>query len=223
MLVRKKSNYLMIGIISVLVIVWLLYSFLFYQTYDEAKIFATEGAQSIIQILEILNYRGEQLKPYFIVFFTLTSLSFLFITYLFLFIKKNNLKTYSLIFTSLFVVIILGINIANKLFLFLFVLIAMSLLVILSITLTVKHLYMGTDVYEKGDVIRTKGPFESEKEAQKYVAKELKDLEKQIKSERLYLESSIYSEDSSGYYVELYLEDIRINGESNEENEENFN
>lgn len=214
MLKNKYSNYILLVFSSLLVASWLLYSFSFNQVYEEAKYFATEGAQPIVQILEILNYRGEELKPYFILFFTLTSLSFLLIIYLRLFTNKKKLKPYPLVLLSLILLIFIIINSMNKFTFFLLLLIGVSLLLMVSITLTVKHLYNNIDSYEDGDIIQVKGPFKTENEANIYAQSELTRLKKQIKIENLCLKSLVYLENPSSYYVDIYFEATSDNKEN---------
>ncbi len=208
MLKNKYSNYILLIFISLLIAFWLLYSFSFNQTYEEAKYFATEGAQPIVQILEILNYRGETLKPYFILFFTLVSLSFLLMIYSSLFFQKKNIPVYLLFILSIILLSFIGINVVNKLALFLLLLIGISLLVMVSITLTVRHLYINVDSYEDGDILQTRGPFKTEEEANTSVKKEVTRLNKRMKINQFQLISSVYSEDQENYYADIYLEAI---------------
>ena len=87
---KKKMMPLLIGVGVGLVLFWSIYSFFFYQVYQEAAVFATEGAQPIVQILEILNYRADVLLPFFIIFFMLVSTSLFYIMYLFLILKQTT-------------------------------------------------------------------------------------------------------------------------------------
>lgn len=220
MITKKHYNYFIVATLSMFLLVWTLYSFLFYQSYNEAKVFATEGAQSVVQILEILNYRGEEFKIYFISFFILTSLSFIYLNYLFLFVKKNELEIYSLIVVNLVVLIFIVINIINKFFIFLLILIGMALLIILAITLTVNYLYMEKIIYEDGDVIKIEGPFKDGNEARFYAEKELINLKKDVNLENFYLYYVIYSDDSKKFYADFYIEEIKIDRKDDAINEE---
>lgn len=208
MIKNKYSNYILLIFTSLLLTSWILYSFSFDKSYEEAKYFATEGAQPIIQILEILNYRGDILKPYFILFFTLISLSFLLMIYLFLFLQKKKINSYPLIILSFILLSFIGFNVVNKLSLFLLLLVSVSLLVMISITLTVRYLSINLDNYEDGDILQTMGPFKTREEAKIYSEKEIIHIHKHIKMNHLYVNYYIYSENQENYYSDIYVETI---------------
>lgn len=219
MIKNKFSSQVILIFICLLTAGWILYSLSFNETYEEIKIFATEGAQPIIQILEILNYRGEEIKNYFILFFVLTSLSFLLLIYSFLFIKKKRLSMFPIVIAALLLLATLIFNSVNKLAIVWLLLIGISLLVMASITLTVKYLYMSTDSYENGDILQTGGPFEDRNMADIYVSLELDKIKSKIDLKDLEVLSHIYSEEPNGYYVDIYLEDVNeSNGVSNNDN-----
>lgn len=205
-MIKKKTTYFMIIAISFLLVSWSIYSYFFSQRYDEVKTFATEGAQPIIKILEILNYRTEELTPYFIIFFSLISLSFLLLIYVYLFTSKYQLSPFYSLFLSALIFIFIVKNIWNTLFLFFLILLSVSLLIMVSISLTVKYLYADNDVYEEGDVLQTDGPFNMELEAIEYQNTVITLLNKKNKNQELYINSAIYLEDDNQYYVDFYFE-----------------
>lgn len=217
----KKISHFMIGSGLILLVCWGVYSYFFYQIYQEAAVFATDGAQRIIQILEILNYRGPQLLPYFILFFTLVSLSLLYLMYQFLFYEKNRINSPFLgVMSTLLTLFIVG-NLFNRLGLFLIALFLVALLIMISIGLTVNYLYLKQTNYEVGEVIRKAGPFKKLSDAQNFMTREMKRLEKSLISEELSINSVIYLEVTKGHYVEIFVEDdlptIKAKGESSEE------
>lgn len=208
MIKRNHLNYFMIVITSVLILFWGVYTYFFQLTYSDAKDFATEGAQPIVQILEILNFRATELLPYFIVFFSLTSLSLLYLLYLFLFITKYNLNVFPLICLSILFFIVIGINFINKLSIVFLLLSGVSILLMVSITLTVKYLYVDKVTYEEGEIIRVKGPFETEAKANQYAEIELEKFKEEFKNIDLYAKASVWLEDTGKYFVDIYIEKI---------------
>ena len=204
---KKKMMPLLIGVGVGLVLFWSIYSFFFYQVYQEAAVFATEGAQPIVQILEILNYRADVLLPFFIIFFMLVSTSLFYIMYLFLILKQTTSNYIPLVVVSLIIFLFIGFNVINKLGLFLGLLVVIAILIMTSIALTVKHLYIEKTDYEAGDIVRKKGPFDKLSEAHLYEEREIKKMNKLSWTEGLVINSIIYLEENKGHYVEIFLED----------------
>lgn len=185
----------------ILIILWIFYSFMFRVFYEEAVIFSTVGAQPLVKILEIIEYRGNELLPYLASFFTLTSLTFLYCLYFFK-SDKNNRRSVLLI-GIIFTGIILF-NLINQLALLLIMLVFLALLIMYSLTITVNYLYVEDIKYESGDILHTEGPFETKIEAEDY---SLVMLEKQQSYfDKLLLKSDIYQNEKEKYYVDIYLE-----------------
>ncbi|MFW3653583.1 hypothetical protein [Vagococcus fluvialis] len=211
---KRKNISRWISTFSVIsLLAWFFFSIRFFYVYQEASVFATEGAQPIIKILEILNYRGEELLSFFISFFILVSLSFLFLIYLFLYIKKYNLKNSLLIITGIFITFFITINLINELFLFLLVLIVVSFLIMVSIGITVKYLYVEEDDYEER-LNSFSGPFKTLSKAEKYAEQKVNKIKKKSNQ---HIVCKIDSEIGEGYYVNIYIEETD-NGR-NENNE----
>lgn len=216
---KKTKNKNLILSMLVFVFAWLSYSFSFFNIYQEAAVFATEGAQPIVQILEILNYRGEELKPMLIIFFTLVSLSLLFEIYLFLYTKKNKLSKISVVTFGLIFLLLLGINLVNKLFPFLMLLISVSILIMISIAITVNYLYIDKyDEQESNNLIN--GPFKSLSKAENYASKKVSKLRKKNDSLGLHVTSIIDLELDEGYYVTICIEEMNIRGNDYGKNNE---
>lgn len=204
---KKTIMPLLIGAGIGLILFWSIYSFFFYQVYQEAEIFATEGAQPIVQILEILNYRVDVLLPFFIIFFLLVSTSLFYIMYLFLLLKQTTRNYIPLVILSLIIFLFIGFNVINKLNLFFCLLVVISVLIMTSIVLTVKHLYIEKTDYEAGDILCKQGPFDKLSEAHLYEEREIMRMSKLSWAEGLVINSIIYLEDNKGHYVEIFLED----------------
>jgi uncharacterized protein YacL len=206
---------------GLLFIFWGVYSYYFYHFYNDTKDFATEGAQPIIQILEMLNYRGDGLKLYFILFFILVSLSFLLEIYLYLFIRKYQLSSYPIVILSIMIGLFISFNVFNKLWILSISLVGISLLIMISIVLTVKNLYMNVEANEAGDILRTNGPFKTQVAAENSVEKEVRKFRKMNRNKLLDVNSQIYLEESM-YYVDIYLEEINTKTQDDGESNENY-
>lgn len=220
---RKKTKIInsINSIMGLLFIFWGVYSYYFYHFYNDTKDFATEGAQPIIQILEMLNYRGDGLKLYFILFFILVSLSFLLEIYLYLFIRKYQLSSYPIVILSIMIGLFISFNVFNKLWILSISLVGISLLIMISIVLTVKNLYMNVEANEAGDILRTNGPFKTQVAAENSVEKEVRKFRKMNRNKLLDVNSQIYLEESM-YYVDIYLEEINTKTQDDGESNENY-
>lgn len=220
---RKKTKIInsINSIMGLLFIFWGVYSYYFYHFYNDTKDFATEGAQPIIQILEMLNYRGDGLKLYFILFFILVSLSFLLEIYLYLFIRKYQLPSYPIVILSIMIGLFISFNVFNKLWILSISLVGISLLIMISIVLTVKNLYMNVEANEAGDILRTNGPFKTQVAAENSVEKEVRKFRKMNRNKLLDVNSQIYLEESM-YYVDIYLEEINTKTQDDGESNENY-
>ena len=210
------------GVFGVLLIMsWGVYSYFFKKIYQEAAVFATEGAQKIIQMLEILNYRGAELLPFFIIYFTLVSLSLFYVMYQYIYQKQYQYPIKSTVLSVMSIICFIFIlsNLMNKFALFLGLLVITSVVIMIAIGLTVNYLYMKSPTYEVGDLIRKAGPFTKLSDAQSFSLREIKKLEKRFLMEGVFLESMIYVEENKGHYVDIFVEN-KI-GESSESNEKN--
>lgn len=214
---KRKSTNKKLVIISVLgVIAWFLFSIRFFGITREASEFSTEGAQPVIKILEILNYRGNELLPFFILFFILVSFSLLFDIYLYLYIKKNELKKSMFILAGTVTTIFIILNLVNELFLLLAILVAVAMLIMISIAITVNHLYVEK---EEIDLINH-GPFKTLTTAEKYANKKIIQIKKKSVLADTRVFSTIDLEASEGYYVTIYIEETNNRGNENGENDE---
>ncbi|MDR2278880.1 hypothetical protein ACQUEF_10300 [Vagococcus fluvialis] len=211
---RKNINKTLITMSIIGLISWLFFSVKFFYCLIEASEFATEGAQPIVQILEILNYRGQKLLPYLIVFFLLVSFSLLFEIYLFLYTKKYQLNQRLVVLAGIVITFFIILNLINELFLLLLVLVVVSVLIMLSISLTVHYLYV-----EDEEMISVNGPFKTLSTAEKYADKKINQLKKKMATHELTIKSSIDLEVGDGYYVTIYIEETDNRG--NEDGEEN--
>lgn len=208
----KQTKYKSLLIIAVVgLLAWIFYSFTFFKTYSEATIFATDGAQPIIQILEILNYRGKELLPFFILFFLLTSLSFLFEFYLFLYANKFKLSQSPVKFLGGILLVFISINLLNKLFLLLITLVSVSIVVVLAIAITVHYLYVdNNEDYDEASYVR--GPFKTLEKAEVYRDNKVTKFNKKNKESKFELFSIIDLEFGEGYYINFYLKDTNNRG-----------
>ena len=202
MIKEGQTKKIIIGIGSVLVASWGIYSVFFQRFYQEVVFFTTDDAPSLIQLLELIGYRGKELLPYLTVFFTLTTLSLLFAIYLNFAIKEKRMAVGIIWF--LFAMLI-GYNIINKLAALLVVLIIVAALLMYSLVVTINYLYVDKTTYEAGDVLHTEGPFETEEKARVYSKGIVTKRKDEFLNGDFLLASDIYMDEPENYYVDIYL------------------
>lgn len=202
----KQLKNVAIGTGSVLIVLWLAYSIYFQKFYQDVVFFATDGAQPIVQIIEILDYRGKELLPYLSIFFILVTLSFLFCISLSLVIKKQGKKSMVTSLCWFVLVLIITYNIINKLALLLAVLVVVAIIIMYSLVVTVNLLYFEKMNYEAGDIVQTEGPFTSITQSEECSLKLMAKRGQEFEQSPWLLKSEVYMDEGNQYYVDIYLE-----------------
>jgi hypothetical protein len=201
---RLWHFYFMEGII---VSAWIGYIFKFYSFYKEAYFYTDKRLSIFLRMLSFLNNNWSEIVIYFILSFLLMSIT-LFLTYLLYIIANKNEKRHNkIILISMFVNFLsclsLLINICGFIFGTIFIL-AASLVYIIFILANVGS-SKGAFHYEEGELVDTKGPFETEEEAHK----EMTLFFNQWQQNKIILDEEIYIESDNKYYVDFYVEEIK--------------
>lgn len=202
--INKRSLgkfYLIEGILG---ISWIVYLIKFYSFYKEAYYYTDKRLSLFLQLLSFLHDNWAESFIYFIVSFLLMTVTLFFTYFLYLVDKKEQRHKrvgLYLIGVNLFCFLLLLFNIYGVVFFILFTL-AASLVYIVFVLATVgSH-----KRYEEGEIIETKGPFETEMQARKEVAAF---ITKRQGKEKLVLGEEIYLDEDNKYYADIYVETIK--------------
>ena len=192
------------GIFSVM---WITYLVMFYSYYKEAYFYVDKRLSLFYQFLLLVNDNGRTSIVYFTLSALLMTMTFVFIYFL---ILTNKRRLYP---KGAFITLV-GLNVLYTILLFINAyVVAFIIIAALSGSIVYALAMIGNKgdseeelEYEEGDVIETKGPFETESSAQQAVRSFLETWQEK---ETVILGEELYQEDDNCYYVDIYVEAIK--------------
>lgn len=197
-----KTILLIEGIFSIM---WITYLVMFYSYYKEAYFYVDKRLSFFYKLLLIVNDNGFESIVYFGLSALLMTVTFVFIYFLFLMNKRRpypKALLLGLIGLNLLYFLLLFINVYGGGF---FIIAALSGSIVYALVMLGKK----EDVeYEEGDVIETKGPFDTEATAKQATQSFLETWQEK---ETVILGEELYQEDNH-YYVDIYVEAIENEG-----------
>ncbi|MGX7151278.1 hypothetical protein [Enterococcus ureasiticus] len=203
---NKGLKYILVieGIFSIM---WVTYLVMFYSFYKKAYFYVDKRLSLFYQLLLIVNDNGLESIVYFALSALLMTMTFVFMYFLFLTNKRRPYPKAMLvgfIGLNLLCFLLLFINVYGVAF---FIIAALSGSIVYALAMIGKKEDFEEELeYEEGDVIETKGPFETKASA--HQAAQLF-LETWQEKETVILEEDLYQEEDNHYYVDIYVEAIK--------------
>lgn len=190
---------------GVLLSSWIVYLFKFYSFYLDSNFYIDKRLSFFHQLLSLLKFEWNQSILYFSLAFILVTVTLFIGGVLWLNRKKNAQwvvipRIYSIITLLLF----LGLTINTYGPIFLVLIILSGSLVYGSLIIARGQRHGEANFYEEGEILETKGPFQTESEAN--IA--LQQLVAQWEKNDFLLGEDIYKENENTYYAEIYIEKI---------------
>lgn len=191
---------------AIFFIVWIIYLTSFYSYYKEAYFYIDKRYSYLYQLLIIVNDNLQMSVIFLSLSALLITVTFVFMYFILLTNKKKAYpKTVVPILFGLNALYILSlfINVYGSVF-FIIAILSGSIVYAL-VTLGKKEDNRDTE-YEEGDILETKGPFETVRVAQE--ATQLF-LENWTEQKTVVLGKEIYQKEDDQYYVEIYVETVK--------------
>lgn len=192
---------------GIIVSAWIGYLIKFYSFYKEAYFYTDKRLSVFLRMLSFLNNNWNEIFIYFILSFLLITIT-LFLTYLlYILVIKNEKRHNNFILLPIFVNILSCLSLLMNICGFIFgiiIILAASLVYIIFILANLGS-SKETIQYEEGELVDTKGPFETEEEAHKEMTLFLNTWQQ----DKVILEEEIYIETDNKYYVDFYVEEIK--------------
>lgn len=197
----KRRFFYVLG--GVLLSSWAIYLFNFYTFYLEINFYIDKRLSLFHQLLSLLKYEWNQSVLYFSLAFILITVT-LFIGGVLWLNRKKDGVVISRIYSVIALLLFLGLTINTYGPIFLVLIILSGSLVYVSLIIARGQRHDEANFYEEGEVLETKGPFQTESEAN--IA--LMQLVAQWEKSDLLLGEDIYKENENTYYAEIYIEKI---------------
>ncbi|WP_348921155.1 hypothetical protein [Enterococcus rotai] len=204
---NKGLKYVIFAAIVFLAI-WALYLLSFYSYYNEAYFYIDKRLSIFYQLLVLVNDNLGDTVKYLAIAALLMTVTFVFIYFIFLTNKRKaypKVVLYGLYCLNALYFLLLLLNVYGGVYFILSVLSGSIVYALVTIGNKSDHIQPQDD-YEEGDILETKGPFESAETAQKE-ARLL--VEKWQENSHLVLGEELYQEKDSSYYVDIYIEAIK--------------
>ena len=187
---------------------WLIYFNYFQEIYKEALEFVTLGAGLEIQLLEIMNYRGQEILTVLLIFFILLTLNGLLVVRGLLQFRRQDKSSKQLLVNTLMImlptVLIMLIFLFNKLSIIIFVLEIFSVV----LNYIIYSLVNSPMEYEDQDLFEDRGPFSNEEEAILYAESVIKSKGEYFKKRNFALLYTTFVSNNE-YFIEIYVEKIQ--------------
>lgn len=188
-----------------LVTVWLAYLIKFYTFYKEAYFYVDKRLSLLLQLLSFFSDNWEETFWYLLIGFLLMAIT-LFLTS---FIYQSKIATatkrksfYLIVCLNMLCIFPLFFNIVGALF-FILLILAASVTYVVFILANVSWDQEMRE-YEVGDIIETKGPFDTKEAAESEM---LEFFSKWKEKKDIILGEEIYSDADNKYYAEIYIEE----------------
>ncbi|MBO0441098.1 hypothetical protein [Candidatus Enterococcus ikei] len=199
----KKLSWKFYFLEGLLACIWAIYLVDFYSFYKEAYFYIDKRLSMFLRLLSFLNENWQELFLYFVLSFLFMSLTLFFTYFIYLTQKKKQSGYQFFLYLNVGYCLALFINLCGIIFFILFIL-AASLVYIIFI-LANWGAYKNRLQYEEDEIIETKGPFDTEEQAQK----EGRLFQSQgMEKEGFVLVEEVYLEVDGKYYVDIYNEPI---------------